>query len=69
MMEVIIKLIILTTCFLKICAVVLFILDRHQQRSYNRLKNRTNNSFPTETGIVLSLQMVHLYRNMLEIRL
>jgi len=68
-MEVIIKLISLITRFLKIFIVVPFILNRHQQRSYNRLKNRINNSFPIETSIVLSLQMLNIYQNMSEISL
>jgi len=68
-MEVIIKLTILTIRLLKIFTVVPFILNRHQQRSYNRLKNHINNSFPIETGIVLTLQVLHLYRNLSEISL
>ena len=63
MVDISIKEIILTTLFL-ICTVVPFILNRHQQRSYYRLKNRINNSFTLETAIVLSLKLVHLYRNM-----
>jgi len=49
-----------------------FILHRHQQRSYYRLKNLVNSlslAAGFQTDILLSLKMVHLHVNMSEIRL
>jgi len=51
---------------------VQFILNRHQQWTYYRLKNLVHNSLPLwigfKRGVLFSCGMVHLYRNMSDLR-